>query len=66
MFLYIRMVLYFAFGSLSGMGIGIRFDPASGLVSFSIDALANVIAGALGFVGTFAASRVAKRMGGKT
>lgn len=66
MFLTIRMVLYFAFASLSGTGIGIFFDPATGMVSFSIDALANVIAGGLGFIGTFWVSRVAKRRGGAT
>lgn len=59
-FLTVRMVLYFLFGAISGTGVGIHFDPATGLVSFTIDTLANLIVGAIGFVGTFAVSRVAK------
>ena len=66
MFLTVRMILYFAFGSLSGMGLGISFDPASGMASVHVDTLSNVLIGFGGFVATFAASRLAKARGGKT
>ena len=65
MMLYIRMALYALFAGLAGMGIGeISADGAH--FTLSIDLLAEVIGGAIGFVGTFIVGRIAKRRGGAT
>lgn len=66
MFLTIRMILYFAFAALAGMGIGIGFDESTGMASVHIDTLANVLVGIGAYLATFAASRLAKARGGKT
>jgi hypothetical protein len=65
MMLTVRMVLYFFFGALSSQGLDI-FDPATGLISIHVEELATVISGLLGFIATFAASRLAKQKGGLT
>ena len=65
MFLYIRIALYVFFGWLAGAGIG-SIDQTGQVFSIEIDRLAEWLVSGLGIVGTFAASRVAKRMGGKT
>ena len=66
MFLVVRMILYAAFAMLSGTGIGLYFDPGTGMVSMSVYAMSHLIVGAVGFFGTFWASRIAKRRGGQT
>lgn len=63
--LFIRMALYAAFSGLSGYGIG-TLDPATNDFTVNIDQIAQILGGALGFVSTFVASRIAKRNGGAT
>ena len=65
MMLYIRMALYAAFAGLAGMGYG-EMSADGAHFSVSIDMLAEVIGGTIGFVGTFIASRIAKARGGAT
>ncbi|MCA0856168.1 hypothetical protein [Phaeobacter italicus] len=65
MTLYIRMFLYLAAGVLAGQGLAI-FDAEAGTVTFKIDSLAQALTGLATFIGTFAASRIAKRRGGAT
>ena len=65
MALYIRMGLYFVFAWLAGMGYG-EMSADGSSYSVSIDLLAQIIAGAVGFVGTFIVGRIAKKRGGKT
>ncbi len=65
MALYIRMALYAIFAGLAGMGYG-ELSPDGARFSVSIDALAEILVGAIGFAGTFAVSRIAARRGGKT
>lgn len=66
MFLYIRMGLYLLFGTLAGTGLGFDFDSGTGMVSFHVDALANILVGLIAFAGTFWTGRIAKRNGGET
>ena len=63
--LYIRMALYLIGGALAGYGLA-TFDPEAGTITFQIDALAQIIVGFTGYVGTFRASRIAKKRGGAT
>lgn len=63
--LYLRMALYLVFGVLAGQGL-VVFDADSGSVTFKIDDLMMAGTALAGFVGTFWASRVAKRKGGAT
>lgn len=65
MMLLVRMVLYALSAGLAGYGIG-TYDATSGVYSVSLDQLSEIVAGALGFLGTFAASRIAKARGGAT
>ena len=65
MALFIRMALYAVFAILAGQGLVI-FDHDAGTVTFRIDDVVLLISGAIGFVGTFWASRVAKAKGGAT
>lgn len=62
--LAIRMILYAVFAGLAGVGLG-DLD-AEGVYSVRVEDLAEIIIGAIGFLGTFWASRVAKRNGGVT
>ncbi|MDO5621196.1 MAG: hypothetical protein Q4G24_06975 [Paracoccus sp. (in: a-proteobacteria)] len=64
--LYIRMILYFVFGNLSGLGFGLAFDADTGIVSIHVDQIVSVATGAAGFVATFIAGRWAKARGGAT
>lgn len=59
MMLAIRMVLYALFVTLANQGIVI-YEPETGVVSFNVDELTLVLAGAAGFVLTFISSRFAK------
>ncbi len=65
MVLYIRMILYFLFPLVAGQGHGV-FDPEAGTLTIQINSVAPVVAGAVGFLGTFAAGRWAKVRGGFT
>ena len=65
MSLYIRMVLYALSAGAAGYGLA-TFDPTTGTVTIQLDTLAQVLGGIATFVGTFIASRVAKRNGGAT
>lgn len=65
MMLFIRMALYALSAGLAGYGIG-TYDAGAGTLTFQIDQLAEVIAGAGAFLATFAASRIAKARGGAT
>ena len=65
MALYIRMALYALFAGLAGMGVG-ELSADGAHFSVSLDMLAEVIGGTIGFVGTFIASRIAKARGGAT
>jgi hypothetical protein len=65
MALYIRMLIYALSAGAAGYGLA-TFDPLTGTVSFQIDDLAQIVGGALTFVGTFLAGRIAKRNGGAT
>ena len=66
MYLIIRMILYFIFAAVGGMGLGLNFNEATGDVSVNIDLIATAIVSFIGFVGTYWASRIAKRRGGRT
>ena len=63
--LYLRMFLYLVFGVLAGQGL-VVFDAASGTVTFKVEDLLTLGGALAGFVGTFAASRIAAARGGKT
>ncbi|TRW94942.1 hypothetical protein FNJ84_17775 [Paracoccus sp. M683] len=65
MFLYIRMVLYFVFAWLAGMGYG-EMSADGAFYRVPLDLLTQIIAGAVGFVGTFIVGRIAEGRGGKT
>ncbi len=65
MMLFVRMALYALSAGMAGYGIG-TYDAGAGTLTFQIDQLAEVIAGAVAFIATFAASRIAKRRGGAT
>lgn len=65
MSLYIRMALYALFAGVAGFGFA-TFDWEAGTVTFQIDEIAQMLGGAVGFVGTFWASRIAKKKGGAT
>jgi hypothetical protein len=65
MMLYVRMALYFVFAGMAQMGL-IDFNADTGTVSFTVDDLQLLIGGLAGYIGTFYASRVAKRKGGAT
>ena len=65
MFFFVRMALYFAFAGLAGFGFG-ELDPAGSHFTVSLDQVAEIIVGVIGFIGTYIASRVAKARGGKT
>jgi hypothetical protein len=65
MMLYIRMALYALFALLAGQGL-ILYDHEAGTVTFRVEDLALLASGAVGYVGTFVAGRVAKSHGGKT
>ena len=65
MFLYVRMALYFVFAWLAGFGFG-ELDQAGSYFTVSLDQVAEIIVGVIGFIGTYLASRVAKARGGKT
>lgn len=65
MMLIVRMMLYALSAGLAGYGIG-TYDTAAGTLTLQLDQLAEVIAGAAAFVGTFWVSRIAKRRGGAT
>lgn len=63
--LTIRMVLYAFFAMLAGQGFEF-YDPETGVITIHIDDLATLIMGGIGYLGTFAWSRVAKVRGGLT
>jgi len=63
--LYVRMFLYLVFGAMAGQGLVI-FDADTGDVSFNIEDVMTLAQGLVGFVATFASSRVAKSNGGAT
>lgn len=63
--LAIRMILYAICAGAAGYGLA-TFDPAAGTLTIQVDELAKIIGGIAGFLGTFYASRVAKRNGGNT
>lgn len=63
--LYVRMIFYALCAGLAGYGVA-TFDPAAGTVTIQIDELAKIIVGVVGYIGTFVASRVAKKNGGAT
>lgn len=63
--LAIRMALYFASAFLAGQGVAV-FDHQAGTLTFHLEEVAVFLAGLAAFVGTFAASRVAKANGGAT
>ncbi len=63
--LAIRMGLYWAFTMLSAQGL-ILFDEGAQTVTFKVDDVAIFLAGVLGYLGTFAWSRIAKAKGGPT
>jgi len=65
MALYIRMALYFLFGSLAGQG-WLEWDAVNKTVLISVDDMVPALMGGLGFIGTFFASRVAAARGGAT
>lgn len=63
--LYVRMVLYALSAGLAGYGVA-TFDPTAGTLTIQLDELAKIVTGIVGFIGTFAASRIAKKNGGAT
>ncbi len=63
--LYIRMSLYAVFAALASAGL-VDYNPDAGTVTFQVESLALGLSGAVGFVGTFWTSRIAKKRGGKT
>lgn len=67
MMLTVRMILYALFAGLASQGIGV-FDPAAETLTLTlqVESVAAVVTGALGFVGTFVSSRIAKAWGGVT
>lgn len=65
MMLYVRMALYAVFAGLAGMGFGEMSADGSSF-TVSINQTAEIVGGALGFAGTFVASRIAKARGGDT
>lgn len=65
MMLLIRMILYAVSAGAAGYGLA-QYDPAAGTITVEVDALAQMIGGAITFMGTFWASRIAKARGGKT
>lgn len=65
MALAIRMGLYFLFAAIAGQGVG-TFDQDTGNLTLHVESLATVLAGVVGYVGTFAAGRWAKARGGLT
>lgn len=65
MALYIRMALYFAFSFLAAQGIG-AYDHEAQTLTLSIENLATAITGLMGYLATFAGSRMAKANGGVT
>lgn len=56
MFLTIRMLLYWLFANVSGMGLGV-FNEGTGTFSLTVTDATDVIIGVGGFVATFIASR---------
>ena len=62
--LVIRMILYAVFAGLAGAGIGTL--DATGDYTVNIDDLVTIVIGAVGYLGTFAASRFYKSRGGAT
>ena len=65
MMLLIRMALYFLSAAMTGNGWA-NAEAGAGLLGSDFEVLAQMIGGALTFLGTFWASRVAKARGGKT
>lgn len=65
MALFVRMALYFLFGSLAGQG-WLHFDQVTGIVTIDVNHLGPLLVGLGGTVATFAWSRIAKARGGKT
>lgn len=63
--LFVRMILYFVFGSLAGQG-WLHFDQVTGIVTIDVNHLGPILVGAGGSAATFAWSRIAKRKGGAT
>ncbi len=63
--LFIRMALYLGGAFVAGQGWA-TFNPDAGTLTIQLDPLVEVLAGLAVFGGTFAASRVVKKKGGKT
>lgn len=63
--LMLRILFYNAGGALAATGVA-TWDEMAGTLTIDVDALALVVAGALVSLLTFAASRLAKRIGGLT
>lgn len=65
MALAIRMGLYWAFTMLSAQGL-ILFDEGAQTVTFKVDDVVLFLTGVVGYLGTFAWSRISKARGGAT
>lgn len=59
------MILYFVFAGLASQGL-VVFDGEAGTVTLHVESIVLLISGVAGYVGTFYASRVAKKKGGPT
>lgn len=63
--LFIRMVLYAVFAFLGGYGFA-TFDENAMTLTINLEQLTIVVTGAVAYLGTFIAGRIAKAKGGKT
>ena len=70
MFLYVRMAVYLISGALAGMGYGTMAETsycwAESASCIDLDAVTQMALGLATFLGTFWASRIAKKKGGAT
>ena len=63
--LFIRMILYGLAAGAATLGVA-TFDPVAGTVTISLNSLELAVGGVVGYIATFAVSRIAKARGGKT
>ncbi|GHF71258.1 hypothetical protein [Seohaeicola zhoushanensis] len=62
---YIRMIIYALAASAAALGIA-TYDPVAQTITFDLNSLSLLLGGAVAYVGTFVAGRVAKAKGGSS
>ncbi|WP_370303559.1 hypothetical protein [Pseudooceanicola sp.] len=62
---YIRMVIYAIASGLTALGLA-TLDPVAGTITFDLNSLSLAVGGAVSFIGTFVAGRIAKARGGSS